>query len=149
MGCVGMNRLIGITGGMSSGKTTISNEILKLNPQFIYIDVDVFRRNLFNNNSYVKELKEVIPELNQYDLVNTNILNQYIYSNEQYMNRYKKIMYKFLFEYIKQFDNKTILVDWALIINDNIQDLFDKIIYVKASEETRLKRLVNSDLPEE
>ena len=42
-----MNRLIGITGGMSSGKTTISNEILKSNPQFIYIDVDVFRRNLF------------------------------------------------------------------------------------------------------
>lgn len=144
-----MNRLIGITGGMSSGKTTISNEILKSNPQFIYIDVDVFRRNLFNNNSYVKELKEVIPELNQYDLVNTNILNQYIYSNKQYMNEYKKIMYKYLFEYIKQFDNKTILVDWALIINDNIQDLFDKIIYVKASEETRLKRLANSDLPEE
>ena len=149
MGCVGMNRLIGITGGMSSGKTTISNEILKSNPQFIYIDVDVFRRNLFNNTSYVKELKEVIPELNQYDLVNTNILNQYIYSNEQYMNRYKKIMYKYLFEYINQFDNKTILVDWALILNDNIQDLFDKIIYVKANEETRLKRLVNSDLPKE
>ena len=78
MGCVGMNRLIGITGGMSSGKTTISHEILRLNPEFIYIDVDIFRRSLFNNNSYIKELKEVIPELNQYDLVTTNILNKYI-----------------------------------------------------------------------
>ena len=47
-----MNRLIGITGGMSSGKTTISNEILKLNPEFIYVDVDIFRRSLFNNNCY-------------------------------------------------------------------------------------------------
>ena len=144
-----MNRLIGITGGMSSGKTTISKEIIKQNPDFIYIDVDIFRRNLFSNSSYVKELKEVIPELNQYDLVNTNVLNQFIYSNEEYMNRYKRIMYKYLFEYIKQFDNKTILVDWALIINDNIEDLFEKIIYVKASEETRLNRLFNSDLPKE
>ena len=144
-----MNKLIGITGGMSSGKTTISKELLKYNPDFIYIDVDIFRRNLFNNISYVKELKEVIPKLNKYDFIDSNILNKYIYSSEQYMNKYKKIMYKYLFEYINQYDNKTIIVDWALIINDNMQELFDKIIYVNASEETRLKRLENSDLSKE
>ena len=47
MGCVGMNRLIGITGGMSSGKTTISEDILKHNPDYIYVDVDIFRRSLY------------------------------------------------------------------------------------------------------
>ena len=63
MGCVGMNRLIGITGGMSSGKTTISHDILKQNPDYIYVDVDVFRRSLYKNDLYVSELKNVIPEL--------------------------------------------------------------------------------------
>ena len=141
-----MNKLIGITGIMSSGKTTISKEILKSNPNFMYIDVDQFRRSLFSNNNYVNELKKVIIELNQYDFINSSILNMYIYNNDIYMNEYKRILYKYLFEYINQFDNKTILVDWALIINDNLQDKFDKIIYARVSEEERLRRLANSDL---
>lgn len=144
-----MNRLIGITGGMSSGKTTLSNIILNNNPDFIYIDVDTFRRSLFENKSYVNELKKYIPELNQYDSINSIILNEYIYSNDQYMKKYKEVMYKYLFEYINSFDNKTILVDWALIINDNLDNLFDKIVYVKSSKEVRLKRLENSDLSKE
>ena len=65
-----MNRLIGITGGMSSGKTTISEDILKQNPDYIYVDVDVFRRSLYKNDSYILELKNVIPELNGYDEIN-------------------------------------------------------------------------------
>ena len=89
MGCVGMNRLIGITGGMSSGKTTISEDILKHNPDYIYVDVDIFRRSLYKNDSYILELRNVIPELKEYDEMNSLILNKYIYSNEKYMKRYR------------------------------------------------------------
>ena len=144
-----MNRLIGITGGMSSGKTTISKDILKHIPDYIYVDVDIFRRNLYKNDTYILELKNVIPELKEYEEINSLILNKYIYSNEEYMKRYKEILYKYLFNYLDYFDNKTIILDWALILNDNLQDKFDKIIYVSASEETRLERLSASDLSKE
>ena len=93
-----MNRLIGITGGMSSGKTTISMDILKHNPDYIYVDVDIFRRNLYKNDTYILELKNVIPELKEYEEINSLILNKYIYSNEEYMKRYKEILYKYLSE---------------------------------------------------
>ena len=149
MGCVGMNRLIGITGGMSSGKTTISEDILKHNPDYIYVDVDIFRRSLYKNDSYILELRNVIPELKEYDEMNSLILNKYIYSNEKYMKRYKEVLYKYLFSYLDCFDNKTIILDWALILNDDLKDKFDKIIYVSASEETRLERLSASDLSKE
>ena len=144
-----MNRLIGITGGMSSGKTTIAREILKNNPDYIYIDVDTFRRNLYSNDSYVSKLKEVIPQLKQYNKINSIILNKYIYSNEEFMTSYKKVLYEYLYNYINTFNNKTILVDWALILNDNLQDKFDKLIYVETSDKVRLERLKNSDLTEE
>ena len=117
-----MNRLIGITGGMSSGKTTISHDILKQNPDYIYVDVDVFRRSLYKNASYILELKNAIPELKEYEEINSLILNKYIYSNEEYMKRYKKILYKYLFKYLDCFDNKTIIVDWALILSDDLKD---------------------------
>lgn len=141
-----MNRLIGVTGGMASGKTTISYDILKQNPDYIYLDVDIFRRSLYKNSSYILNLKKIIPELSKYNEINSLILNQYIYSNEEYMKKYKDVLYKYLFDYLDYFDNKTILVDWALIINDNLQDKFEKIIYVEASEKTRLERLSTSDL---
>lgn len=144
-----MNRLIGITGGMSSGKTTISNEIIKYNKDFIYVDVDIFRRNLFSNDSYVSELKKSIPELNSYDKVNSIILNKYIYSNKEYMYSYKKILYRYLFDYLNQYEDKTIIIDWALILNDNLNDKFDKIICVDTSNEVRLERLKDSDLSKE
>lgn len=144
-----MNRLIGITGGMSSGKTTISHDILKHNPDYIYVDVDIFRRSLYKNDSYILELKNIVPELKEYEEINSIVLNKYIYNNEEYMKKYKAVLYKYLFNYLNSFDNKTVIVDWALILNDSLEDRFDKIIYVTASEQIRLERLNGSDLSKE
>jgi len=141
-----MNNLIGITGGMSSGKTTLAKKIMENNNNFIYIDVDDFRRSLYKKIEYVERLKDAIKDLKQYDKIDSKILNKYIYNSRDNMLNYKKLLYEYLFNYINGFDNKTILVDWALIINDNLIDKFNKIIYLNVSEDTRLKRLSNSDL---
>lgn len=148
MGCVGMNRLIGITGAMSAGKTTIAKKIMSHHPDFIYIDIDEFRRALYQNKAYVNELKEAIPALRPYPEINSIILNKFIYHNDFYMQKYKDILYKYLNNYLNQFVNKTIIIDWALIFNDHLESIFDQIIYVEASIKTRLSRLHNSDLSE-
>lgn len=145
-----MNRLIGITGGMSSGKTTLSLEILKHNKNFIYIDVDTFRRNLYQNKEYISELKDQIKELKNYEKIDSLILNKYIYKNKKYMSKYKEILYKYLFNEIdKIYYQETILIDWALILNDNLEKYFDKIIYLDVDKKIRLERLNNSDLSKE
>lgn len=149
MGCAGMNRLIGITGGMSAGKTTLSKKIIRANPDFLYIDMDIFRRSLYQNKDYVEELKRVIPELRRYLEINSPIINKYIYTNPNYMNKYKKILYKYLFKYLNTINNKTILIDWALIVNDNLQERFDKIIFLDIDINIRLKRSIGSDLQKE
>ena len=130
MGCVGMIKLIGITGGMSSGKTTLCKKLIELNPDYIYVDVDDFRRNLYKNNEYIKELKSKIIELKKYKEINSPILNKYIYYDEENMNKYKEILYNYLFKYLNKFNDKTILVDWALIVNDKLLDKFNKIVYL-------------------
>ncbi|MBR2827667.1 MAG: dephospho-CoA kinase, partial [Bacilli bacterium] len=115
-----MNKIIGITGGMSSGKTTLCKKLIELNPDYIYIDVDGFRRSLYNNNEYIQELKSKITELKQYKEIDSLILNKYIYYDEENMNKYKETLYNYLFKYLNEFNNKTLLVDWALIVNDNL-----------------------------
>ena len=142
-----MNRLVGITGGMSSGKTTLCKELLKLN-DYVYVDVDDYRRSLYKDESYVRELKKIIKELKEYKEIDSIILNKFIYTNEVYMKKYKDLLYKYLFKYLDSLEG-TILVDWALILNDNLQDRFNKIIYLDIDEDTRLSRLSNSDLSRE
>lgn len=149
MGCVGMNKIIGITGMMATGKTTIAKELIKRNPDFIYIDVDEFRRNKLKDKYYQQEVKEKIKEIPKTLEVTTTILNSYIYKNEDYMKAYKEILYHHLFQYMETFHNKTILLDWALILNDHLENKCDKIIYVKTSLETRQKRMKHSDLSRE
>lgn len=146
MECVGMNKVIGITGSMAAGKSTLVNKLKEIYPEYIYIDVDDFRRNLFKNQSYINDLKKVIPELRQYDNINSIILNKYIYENENYMQNYKEVLYRYLFNYIDSFEDKTIVVEWALILNDKLEKHFDKIIFVDAQEKIRLSRLKESDL---
>lgn len=144
-----MNRLIGITGGMSSGKTTLSKKILRLHQEYIYIDVDIFRRGLYQNIDYINELKQQIKELKNYKEIDSLVLNKYIYTNKESMKKYKNILYRYLFEEIKRYQNKTILIDWALIINDDLLKYFDKVIYLDIPEKIRLNRLKDSDLSKE
>lgn len=65
------------------------------------------------------------------------------------MNKYKETLYNYLFKYLNEFNNKTLLVDWALIVNDNLLDKFNKIVYLDISEGIRLSRLNDSDLSKE
>jgi len=144
-----MNKLIGITGGMSSGKTTLSKELLKINKDYIYLDIDIFRRSLYQNKEYISELKNHIKELKDYQKIDSIILNKYIYSNKNYMTKYKEVLYKYLFKELDKYQEETILVDWALILNDNLEKHFDKIIYLDINEDIRLERLKDSDLSKE
>ena len=144
-----MSKIIGITGGMASGKTTLANKILERHPDFIHIDVDKFRRKLFDNEDYVQELKNKIPELRKYEKINSMILNPLIYSSLEYMNQYKTILYSYLFQYIHTLQDKTILLDWALILNDSLADYCNQVICLDISKEIRMDRLKGSDLSNE
>ena len=151
MGLTGMNKIIGITGYMSVGKSYVLKKILpRVNEDYVLIDVDIFRRKLLKENGqYVNELKIVIPELNKFNIIDSITLNNYIYSNDNYMEEYKKILYKYLFNYIDSFKDKLRFVEWALIINDNLIEKFDKLIVVDSCYESRLNRLSDSDLSKE
>lgn len=147
MGCGGMNRLIGITGRIGAGKTTLAKKIATLKKEYIYINVDEFRYELYLKKTFKIDLEKVIEPLKDYSNLNSEIINQYIYSNNEYMNHFKSILYKYLFDYIDTFKDRVIIVDWALIINDNLMSKFDKVFYLDVPLDIRLKRFNKNDLP--
>lgn len=134
--------LIGITGLMGSGKTTLCNLLLQKDNSITYIDVDKFRHNLFNNKDYINELSN---NLNK-KIITYKDLNSVIYNDDNYMNIYKNILYKYLFNYINRISSKLVIVEWALIIQDNLIEKFDKLIIVNTSIDDILKRNTFNDL---
>lgn len=122
---------------MGSGKTTLCEKILEQNKKITYINVDHFRLDLRNNNKdFQKELFENIKGLTKLEDI-----NKYIYTNEKNMHFYKNTLYKYLNNYLKKQNNQIIIVDWALMIDDNLLDYFDKIILLTCSHEEIYKRL--------
>lgn len=142
-GVIVVSRLIGVTGIMGSGKTFLCNELIKKNKNISYINVDVFRLDLKeNNSSFQKELFKNIK-----GLTNMENLNELIYSSVENNLIYKKILYKYLIKYLNSNMKKLkkiIIVDWALIIDDDLLDWFDKIILVTCSNDKIYKRLDGS-----
>ena len=134
---------IGVTGIMGSGKTTLCKKLLEDN-DFYYINVDNFRLDLRENN---KEFQEELTN-NIKGITALEDINKYIYSNKDNMIIYKNALYKFLFNKINNIvEDKTVLVDWALLIDDNLIDGFDKIILVTCDEEEIYRRLDGSYWP--
>lgn len=136
-----MNKIIGITGLMGSGKSTLSAKLKKLlNNNITVIDVDLFRRKLIKDKSFIDILKREIKELKD-----IKYLNKLIYNNQKCMVIFKKELYKNLKNYISKIKG-LVLIDWALIIDDGLTNWFDKIILVKCSKKIILQRLSNGDL---
>lgn len=144
MGCVGMSKIIGITGYMGAGKTYIGKKIYKSLKNCYFLEVDIFRRNLLKNNfRYRKRLESVLELKGNWD---GKELNKIIYQNEEAMQQYKKILYEFLFQKIEELSCDYIIVEWALLIQDQLLSFLDTLILVEASYQTRLKRVCDVDL---
>ena len=139
-----MNNWVGITGKIAAGKTTLAKKIIEENSEFVYINVDDYRREKLKDEKYIKELKKQIPPLRKYQAITSKNLNLYIYKYKKYMKRYKRILYNHLLLYLSNFKNKQILVEWALLINNHLDKYFKKIIYVDIKDEISINRLKNN-----
>lgn len=61
------------------------------------------------------------------------------------MNKYKQILYQNFKNHLKTID-KPIVVEWALIVEDNIVDLFDFIVIIETDKKKIINRLKGGDL---
>jgi Dephospho-CoA kinase len=131
-----MNKIIGITGLIGTGKSTLMNLLKKkLNNDFIYIDVDNYRRKL------VTEKDDIVEILN---LKNKSDLNRVIYNDKDKMKIFKKYIYDNLLNDFKT--DKNIIVEWALLIDDNLDKYCDYVFIMDCEEEMIINRLKDGDL---
>jgi dephospho-CoA kinase len=151
-----MSKVIGITGGIGSGKSTVSRILSeKLNAPIL--DADKIAKEAVNSPEIISKIKKFFGEsiFDNPQIINREKLSDIVFSNENKLLELNKIIHPYVIEEIEKKvnelkqDNEYIILDVPLP-NESFINLSDKIIVVVANEETRIKRVMTrSNLSED
>ncbi|AIO19618.1 Dephospho-CoA kinase [Candidatus Izimaplasma bacterium HR1] len=146
-------KILGLTGGIASGKSTVTKFFI--DEGIPVIDTDLIARNLLNKGT--ESYNEVIEFFSDEILLTNNEINRkklgrIIFSNPQKRHKLNEICHpKVLKEVneqialLKEENAKVIVIDVPLLFETNYQELVDKTIVVYTSPEKQLERLISRD----
>ena len=138
--------IIGITGSIACGKSTVSNYLKSKG--YIVIDADKIGHEALDSD-YVKE-KLILTfgnDILENNKINRRKLGELVFGNSNNLNILNSIIHpeirrRILEEIDKNNDQEFIFIDVALLFEAKFDDLVDKIIVVYVDENTQLTRLM-------
>ena len=140
---------IGLTGGIGSGKTTICKIFESLGIPIFNSD-EYAKQLLKNNTQIIEKIKKTFGK----NIVNKNRINkkkisQIIFSNKKKLKIINDIIHPVVIEGFNQWcekqTTKYIIKESALLFESKTYRELDKIIWVEASENLRIKRVEKRD----
>jgi dephospho-CoA kinase len=146
--------VIGVTGGIGSGKSALTREFEKLN--VIVVDADVVAREVVAVNSPV--LTQVAQQFGADILLSTGELNraklrEIVFSDEHKKQTLNAIMHPAIRnEMINQLNNAQspyVILSAALIFENQLDKLTDKVVVVDVPETLQLERASSRDSVEQ
>lgn len=145
--------VIGITGEIASGKTTVAKVLKKLN--FYSINVDDVGRYV------VEQGKPAYYEIVDYfgtgvlfaeGSINRKKLGEIVFSDNAKLQKLNDITHKYIFKEVqrqliecKENNINDIVIDAALLFEIGLNRLVDEIWYVEAEKDERFYRLIKRD----
>ena len=147
-----MTKLVGITGGIGSGKTTFSNHLKKLG--FVVHESDTVVSEIYNNpkKNFLNFIKEKISQdaTDHYKINKAEIANV-IFSNNKIKKLLERRIHKevqisreaFIKKYTKK-KKKIIFADIPLLFENKLEKSFDSVICIISSKKNRTKRILKN-----
>jgi len=140
---------IGLTGGIGSGKTTVSKILVK-NGIPVY-DSDSNAKLIMNSSSQIKKL--IINHFGKLSYTNNKLNNKYIskiiFNNPVEMNKINSLIHPFIHDNFNKwknnFSSKYVIFESAIIFETGSYEKFDFNIIVLSDLEKRIKRVKERD----
>lgn len=143
-------KIIGITGAIGCGKTTVANVIRDLG--FEVFDADVGVKAIYENPAFLMQLKGVFPRVFRKDgTVDKPLLRKIVFCNQAELLKLENIIEPFLSEMFLNKVNSVagrqgwLFIDAALLIEKGWNQRCDKVIGVDADLETQKRRVMARD----
>ena len=144
-----MKTLVGLTGGIGSGKTTIANFFKELGVP-IYI-ADTEAKALMNRSKVIKRKLIALFGDNAYqnEKLNRDFLSKQIFNNKDLLQKMNAIVHPKVASHFKRWVKKQeapyVISEAAILFENGSYKKYDYIITVTAPEEVRLKRVMSRD----
>ena len=142
--------IIGVTGGIGSGKSYICRIISSLG--FPVYNCDAEAKKLMNTNKHIiNSLKLLIGE-NSYDSkgnLNKPIIAQFLFANEENAHKINSVVHPVVKEDFRSWASAQnadlIFMESAILFESGFNDVVDKVITITASLETKIERTIRRD----
>ncbi len=143
--------VIGVTGSIATGKSTVTKYLLELG--YPVIDSDKIVHNLLMNNEIIQEIEKEFGKDYIIDgVVVRSELAKLIFNDEEARQKLNSIVHPKVInkinEQIKNYSvrgSNLIFVDIPLLYEEGLEYLVDRVIVVRVSEEIQLTRLMKRD----
>ena len=141
---------IGLTGGIASGKTTVSDFFKKLGIQVI--DADVISHEVTKpDGSAFKEIMSSFGSniLNENGLIDRNKMRTIIFNDQNKKEELEGIIHpkvrEEMLKLISQSNDHYLIISVPLLVEIGMNEMFDRTLVVDCSEETQIDRLMHRD----
>jgi len=142
--------IIGITGGIGSGKSTLSS-LLRAEGYSVY-DTDLEARRLQNEHSAMRKKlvdlfgKDIYTEQG----LNRSSLGKIVFAKPELLVKLNAIVHPLVMEdfnnwVLNRFPKKMLFIESAILYESGFNKLVDKVILITAAEDVRIDRVVKRD----
>jgi len=140
--------LIGLTGGIASGKSTVS-AMLKLKGWPV-IDADQLVKEIYSRPETFDFIKREFPEVISNGTIQFPLLRQKVFLNHEVKAMVENFIYQalpstFKAAFNKLHDPQVVIYDVPLLFEKSLEDQFDLTVLVYAPRKVQRARLMNRD----
>ena len=136
--------VIGITGSIASGKSTVSKLIAK--KKYPLFSADKIVSDLYKNTIFIKLLSKQFKLSNKKRVKNQ--IKSLIKKDKNKLRTLERIIHPLVRKKMKNFlkiESKILVLEIPLLIENKLNKYFDKIIFVDARKKLRLKRYLKQN----
>lgn len=144
-----MTKIIGVTGGIGSGKSKVMNYLNDLG-YTIYLSDEAGKR-IMQNPVIINKVQDIFDEnVIENGLLNRKRIGEIVFNNPDKLKQLNQIIHPAVAEDFKTFiannkDKDFIFYESAILIESNRMDDFDAVVLITAPEEVRIQRVMNRD----
>ena len=141
--------VVGLTGGIGSGKSTVAKVFESLNVPVFNSDLEA--KNIINNDEVViHAITEVFGDIYQNGELDKVKMAAIVFNDSLALEKLNKIVHPKVAEYFEQWvttnkDAPVLIKEAAILIESGAYHHMDKIILVTAPKSIRIKRVINRD----
>lgn len=138
--------IVGITGGIASGKSKVTSQIKNLG--YKVYDCDVISHDLFETEIVQERLKDEFGVKSA--RVTRKEISALVFSDETKLKMLNNIMHPYILDELDKIiwdckEDDIVFIDVPLLYELNLTYMFNKIIFVYVDEEKQIERLKERD----